>query len=162
MKINFAIICFVLTCYNVTGQTKFVPSFVQDTMTIQGTNKVVEGEYVETVLHDLSVVRFFKTNDGRYFVRFIVTRNFYFDKVAMLEIKSGSKSSHEKDTKQFKVSKTSGMFLVEVYRNYFATYKDSGITGIVFGDAETDFTKQDVSQIKKMADFFYDATAAKK
>jgi len=143
------------------GQSKYVPSFKTDTMSVPETNKVLEGRYVETVLRDQSEVRFFETDDHRYFVRFIVTRNFYFDKVAMLEIQSGSKSSHEKDTKQYKVSKTAGMFFVEVYKNYFTTYKESGITAIVFGDVVTDFSKQDVSQVKKMATFFHESITKK-
>ncbi|MDI1354922.1 MAG: hypothetical protein PSX36_08390 [bacterium] len=162
MRFSLVIFYFTFFCSALQGQPKYIPSFVSDTMSIQGTKQVVEGDYVECVLHDLSVVRFFKTNDHKYYVRFLVTQNFYFNKVAMLEIRSGSKSSHEKDVKQFKVSKTSGMFLVEVYKNYFATYKDSGITGIVFGEAETQFTKQDANQIKKMSSFFYDAITPKK
>ena len=42
------------------------------------------------------------------------------------------------------------------------TEKDEGITSIVFGGAETDFTKQDANQIKKISRCFYEANYRKK
>ena len=161
MKICYLIICTLFYFGRLDAQADNVFTFVEDTMFVPGTRTILKGEYVETTLKDLSVVRFFKTNDNEYYVRFLVTSNFYFDKIATFEIKSGSKSSHEKEVKQYKVSKTSGLFLVEVYKNYFSTYKESGITGIVFGDAETRFTRQDANQVKKMANFFYDSINTK-
>jgi hypothetical protein len=131
-------------------------------MSIPETGKVLEGEYIETTLKNQSVVRLFRTNDNHYYLRLIVTKNFYFNKISTLEIRSGSKSFYVKDCKQHKVSKTQGLFVTEVFRNYVATIKDDGITGIIFGETETDFTKHDASLTKKMAGMFYEKIAGKK
>jgi hypothetical protein len=92
-------------------------------------------------------------------LRMIVTKNFYFDKVDVLEIQSGSKSYYAKNTKQFKVSKNSGLLLIEVYRNYINTIKENGITGIVFGGTETKFSNRDAAQIKNLAAILYKSLA---
>jgi hypothetical protein len=144
------------------GQTNAEPAFVRDTMTFTGENKVLNGEYVETTLKNLSVVRMFKTADNKYYLRFLVTVNFYFDKVDLLEIRSGKKSYYNENTKQFKVNKTLGLFIVEIPKNYIAQLKDEGITSIVFGKAETDFTRQDASQVRRIARYFYESITGKK
>ena len=143
-------------------QEPLVIAFTPDTMTLNGENKILEGEYVETTLKNLSVVRMFKTKDNKYFIRFLVTKNFYFDKVDVLEIRSGNKSYYAENTKQFKVTKTMGLFITEIARNYIAQLKDEGITSIVFAKAETDFTRQDASQVRKIAKYFYESIAPKK
>jgi hypothetical protein len=89
----------------------------------------------------------------------IVTKNFYFGKTGVLEILSGSKSYYAKETTQFKVSKTSGLYIVEVFPNYLSTLSDHGITGLIFSEAETDFTRQDAQQIKAIASAFYEKVA---
>jgi hypothetical protein len=159
-----AIIFFMLSLcplfYN--AQEKAELAFVQDTMTFTGENKVLNGEYVETTLKNLSVVRMFKTTDNKYYLRFLVTANFYFGKVDVFEIRSGKKSYYNENTKQHKVSKTMGLFIVEIPKNYVAQLSDEGITSIVFNKAETDFTRQDASQIRKMAKFFNESITAKK
>lgn len=130
--------------------------FARDTMNVIATGKTVEGEYLETTLKNLSVVRIFRTEDGKFYLRFIITKNFYFDRVGTLEIKSGKKVYYEKDCRQYKLSKTSGMYMIEIYKNYLYTLKDEGITSLVFNYTETKFTKQDAAQIKKIAKCFYD------
>lgn len=138
-----------------------VLAFTPDTMTLTGSNKVLNGEYVETTLKNFSVVRLFKTSDKKYYIRFLVTANFYFDKVDVLEIRSGKISYYAENTKQFKVTKTMGLFIAEIPRNYVAQLKDEGITSLYFNKAETDFTRQDAKHIKQMARFFYESIADK-
>ena len=128
-------------------------------MGIPQSGKILDGEYLETTLKNLSVVRFFKTEDGKLYLRLIVTKNFYFDKVDVLEIESGTKSYYAKNTRQFKVTRASGLFLIEIYKNYLNTIKDEGITGIVFGGTETKFSNKDAAQIKKIAGVFYESLA---
>jgi len=135
---------------------------VKDTMSIQKDGKIVDGEYVQTTLKNLSVVRIFKTNDNRFYLRLIVTEDFYFNKVDVLEIKSGNKSYFAKDTKQHQVNKTTGLYVIEIFRNYIATLKEDGITSIAFGHGETDFTRQDASQVRKLARCIYETTFVKK
>lgn len=131
-------------------------SFVHDTMTFPKEAKLLEGDYLETTLKNFSVVRILRTEQGKFYLRFIITKNFYFDKVGDLEIKSGNKSYYEKDAKQYKVSKTSGLYALEIYKNYLITLKEDGITSLVFNNATTEFTRQDAAQIKKMARCFYE------
>src|SRR5688572_1456776 len=162
MKIRFIVFCFFLLCLENKGQEQQASGFVSDTMSIPETGKVLNGEYIETTLKNLSVVRLFKTNDNHYYLRLIVTKNFYFDKIDMLEIQSGTKSFYAKGSKQHKISKTRGLFICEVYSNYIVTLKDEGITGIVFGKTETDFSKSDAAQVKKIAATFYERIGGKK
>jgi hypothetical protein len=136
--------------------------FISDTMTYTGEKKVLQGEYAEVTLKNQTVVRLFKSNDGKIYLRLTVTENFYFDKVAMLEIRSGTKSLYAKNTRQHKISKTRGLFIIEVFSNYLDTLKDYGITGIAFGQAETDFTKQDARQVKMLAACMLDQITPKK
>jgi hypothetical protein len=155
MKIQVLAILLFFSCITGNAQTKDNLVFRRDTMSNPASGKVLEGEYLETVLKNLSEVRLFKTADEHYYLRFIVTKNFYFDKVDVLEIQSGTRSYYAKETRQFKISKTKGLFLIEVFKNYIGTLKDDGITGIVFSEAQTDFTRQDASQIRAMASVFY-------
>lgn len=154
------VLCF--NTINSKAQDSKEIKFVADTMTFTGTQKVLQGEYVETTLKNLSVVRMFKTGDNHYYLRFLVTTNFYFDKVDMLEIRSGNKSYYAENTRQFKVNKTTGLFIVEIYKNYIAQLKDEGITAIAFGKAETDFTRGDASQVRRIAKHFHESITPKK
>jgi len=162
VRIQFLVFFLILSIAKADCQTAVPITFVSDTMSITGKEEIVEGEYIETVLKNLSVVRLFKTNDGHFYIRFIITKNFYFDKVDVLEIKSGSKSYYAKDTRQFKVDKNSGLYIVEIFPNYINTIKNNGITGLYFAQAETKFTRQDANQIRKIAEFFYDSITASK
>lgn len=144
------------------AQSDCESAFRQDTMFIPKEQRAVNGEYVEATLKNLSVVRLFKSNEGKFYMKLLVTEDFYFDKTDVLEIRSGSKSYYAKDTKQYKVNKTTGLYVIEIYKNYIATLKEDGITSIVFSHAETDFTRQDASLVRKMARCFYDAAFVKK
>lgn len=163
MKLRLAVLFFaVVSLSQLSAQESCESLFFTDTLTNPVDHKVVEGLSAETTLKNLSVIRAVKTSDNRYFLRMIVTRNFYFDKVATLEIRSGKRSYYAKDTRQFKINKTTGLFVIEIYKNYLAQLKDDGITSIVFGDAETDFTRQDASNLRKMFKCFYEKSVAQK
>ena len=137
-------------------------TFKEDTVFIHSEKKTVNTEYLETILKNKSRVQLIKANQNKLFVKLIVTENLYFDKVDRLEIKSGSKSFYVKDTKQHKLDKYTGYYLVEIYQNYAGTLKDEGITSIVFGKAETSFGKSDCNLIKQISKCFYESVAAKK
>lgn len=160
---SFLVYCYVLLFgFGLNCQTNCETAFVGDTLTFPSDGKVYNGKYVETTLKNFSVVRLFIADNNRLFLKMIVTKNFYFDKVATLEIRSGHKSYYAKDTKQYKITKTSGLFVIEVFKNYVATIREEGITSIVFGEAETDFTRQDAKQIKQIAKCVYEAISGKK
>jgi hypothetical protein len=146
---------FLFCSLNAQKENEFV--FVEDTMTLSGTNRVLEGEYLEVVLRDLHVVRLFKTADKKVYLRFIVTRNFYFDKVGTLEILSGSKTYSAKEVRQHKVTKTSGLFVSEIFVNYLSTLRAEGITALVFNQAKTNFSRGDTRKIRRMAEYFQNA-----
>lgn len=134
--------------------------FIQDTMTLTGTDKVLEGEYLEVVLRDQHVVRLFKATDRKVYVRFIVAKNFYFDKVGTLEILSGSKTYPIKNCRQWKVNKTRGLFISEIFTNYLSTLQNEGMTALLFNQAVTKFSRQDAKKIKKMSATFKTAYLA--
>jgi hypothetical protein len=160
MRLRFLLVCFLFLTLGFKGQNCDF-KFSQDTMSLPETNKILEGEYFETTLKDFSVVRLFKTEDDKYYLKFIVKKNFYFDKVDVLEIRSGNKSYYAKNTRQYKIDKTTGLFVIEIFKNYIATLKEDGITSLYFAKAETDFTRQDAGQIKKMAKCFYESLSVK-
>ncbi len=142
-------------------------AFVQDTLSVPSLtthkdNKVVNVEYVQTALKNRSTVQIFKTETNRFFLKLTVTENLYFNQTEKLEIRSGKKQSWTLETKQYQKDKFTGYYLIEVFRNYIGTLKDDGITAIVFGHAETNFSKQDCSQIKQISKCFYDKIAVKK
>lgn len=158
-SIFFYLLFFTLAC---KGQVVCEFAFTPDTMSIPGSGKVLEGEYIETTLKDFSTVKLFKTTDDKYYLKLVVKKNFYFDKIDVLEIRSGNKSYYAKDTRQYKIDKTTGMFVLQVFKNYVSTLKDEGITSLYFAKAETDFTRQDANQIKKMSKCFYESISTKK
>ncbi len=155
--------CFVIVFgARLNSQINCETGFVEDTLTFPSDGKVYNGKYIETTLKNFSIIRLYKADNSRLFLKMVVTKNFYFDKVATLEIRSGHKSYYAKDTKQFKITKTSGLFVIEIFKNYVATIREEGITSIVFGEAETDFTKQDAKQVKQIAKCFYEVISGKK
>jgi len=162
MAVRLIVFYFVLFVSVCKSQVVCGSAFVKDTMSVPESGKVLEGEYIEVTLKDFSTVRIFRTDDDKYFLKFVVKQNFYFDKIDVLEIRSGSKSYYVKNTKQYKIDKTTGLFVVEVFKNYISTLKDDGMTSIYFAKAETDFTKRDAGQIKEMAKCFYDVIKQKK
>lgn len=122
----------------------------------------MDGEVLTTILKNKNAVEFIKADNGKLYLKLTVSQNLYFDKIDVLEIRSGSKSFYVKDTKQYQRDKNTGFFVVELFKNYVATLKDDGITSIYFNQAETPFTRQDCVQIKQIAKCFYDAITPKK
>ena len=120
-------------------------------MTLHGQNKVLEGQRISIPLKKGGEISFFVGQDGKVYLRFIVKENFYFDKTDILEVRSGSKSYYVKNVRQFKVDKTTGLFVFEIYTNYLSTLKEDGITAIYFSKAETDFTRKDAADVRKAA-----------
>lgn len=161
MKAIYFSFCFLLFLSVSDAQNK-CGEFIQDTLFIPKENKVVSGEYLQTNLKNGSVLRIYKTNGNKYYLRLAVTENLYFDKIDLLEIQSGSKSFYAKDTKQLELSKATGYYVIEIFKNYVATIREEGITGIIFGKAETSFTRQDASQTRQIAKCFYETIDIKK
>src|SRR4051812_2929838 len=120
MTIKLSVFCFIFLATLCKGQINCESSFAKDTMSVPEIGKILEGEYIETTLKDFSQFRIFRTADDKYYLRFIVKQNFYFNKIDVLEIRSGSKSYYVKNTKQYKIDKTTGLFLVEVFKNYIS------------------------------------------
>jgi hypothetical protein len=162
MKITLIILSLLCLTYFCNAQAGCNPGPAADTLYIPSENKLLHGESIQATLKNKSVVKLFKTPDSHYYLKIFITRNFYFNKVDMLEIRSGSKSYYAKDTKQYKLDKTTGMFVLEIFRNYVATLKDEGITSVVFAKAETDFTKKDAALIKQISQCFYESIGGKK
>lgn len=135
---------------------------MSDTIVTSKKEKITSGEFIQTTLKNKSVVRLYKLNNNKYYLKLIVTENLYFDKTDHLEILSGSKSYHENNIVQHELNKSEGYFVLEVFKNYIVTLKDDGITGLIFGKAETDFTKQDANQVKQIAKCFFENITVKK
>jgi hypothetical protein len=149
-------ILFVNACFS-----QECPALIADTMTLPGDHKALNGEYLEAQMKNGSTVRFFKTDNERLFIRLVVTKNFYFNQVSTLEIQSGNKSYYIKNAKQYKLDKTHGLYIAEIYSNYLNTLKELGISAIDFGGVVTDFTKHDASAVKDIAKCVY-STLSKK
>ena len=156
----FFIIFFYL--FSASEQEKCETTFVPDTLTAPGASATLSGQSVEATMKNLSKLKLFKSDDGRIFLRIIITEKFYFNKVDVLEIQSGTKSYYAKDTKQYKLSRSQGQFTIEIFRNYVWTLKELGITALVFGPSTTDFTKQDTKEVKKIATCVFETIADKK
>jgi hypothetical protein len=133
-----------------------------DTIITSKKERFFTGEFIQTTLKNNSVVQFYKLNNNKCYLKLIVTVNLYFGRADHLEILSGTKSYHEKNIEQFEIDKSQGYFVLEVFKNYLVTLKEEGITGLIFGKAETEFTKQDARQIKHIARCFYDNVTSTK
>jgi len=160
MKRTYLVLLLIL-CF-VAYKAQETCEFSRDTLFVPKESKVIEGECIQTTLKNLSEVKLYRTSDNKFYLKLIVTEDFYFNKVDVLEIKSGSKSYYAKETKQYKINKTRGLYVIEVFKNYLYTLKEDGITSIVFSNAETDFTRQDAGQIKRIAKCMYETAFAKK
>lgn len=162
---NFKLVVFILVFFSGFLLAQEVPCenrFKADTLTILSEEKLLEGDMLKTVLKNQSEVQVFAINKSKFYIRIYITENFYFNKVDNLFIESGSWNYPVKSCKQYKISKTMGMYAFEVQKNYLATLRDNGITGLVFAGAETDFTKSDTQHLKKMFQCFYETMFGKK
>ncbi len=137
-------------------------TFLKDTVRIPKEGKALDSEYLITTLKNGSTLQLLKASNNKFYLRICTSENIYFNKTDMLEIRSGSKSFYAKETTNYQLGKNSGYFVIEVFKNYIATLKDDGITGFIFGKAETSYSKQDCNQVKQMAKFFYETHWPKK
>ncbi len=162
MKTGFAILFFLLSALAFKSQNKCELSPMTDTIVDSKKEKITQGEFIQTTLKNRSVVQLYKLGNGKLYMKLIVTENLYFDKIDHLEILSGSKSYHENNARQYELNKSAGYYVVEIYKNYVATLRDDGITGLIFGKAESDFTRQDANLVKQIAKCFYENITSKK
>jgi hypothetical protein len=152
----------VLSCLLRGQEANCENSFLVDTITIFSEGKLYEGEVLKTTLKNQSQVQMFAIERKRYFIRIYVTENFYFNKVDILTVESGKWTYPVKNCKQYKISKTMGMYVFEVQKNYLATLREEGMTGLVFAGSKSDFTRNDGQQLKKMCRCFYETMFEKK
>lgn len=129
--------------------------FATDSLFIEKDNdfKLADGLFTPNLKNE-NQIKLFKVGN-RYYLCIETRTNLYFDKVDNLEVKSGSKSMFQKSIKQHQKNKHTAFYVMEVYKNYIATLKDEGITSYVFNNAETFFGKQDIKEVKKIANCFY-------
>lgn len=148
--------------FNGPGQNKACEySFSTDTLTLPDGSHA-EAEMMKLTTKNQSIIQFFALERKRYFIRIYITENFYFEKTDVLTVVSGKWTYPAKNCKQHKISKTMGMYVFEVQKNYLATLRDNGITGLVFAGAETKFTRSDGQHSREMSTCFYEALFGKK
>jgi hypothetical protein len=129
--------------------------FVSDSLFVEKDKAFILADGLKTpVFKNESQVKLFKVGN-KYYLMLYFKNNTYFDMVSDLEIRSGTKSMWSKGAKQYQQGKHTAFFIVEVYKNYVATLKDEGITSFVFNNNENTFGKQEVKEIKKIANCFY-------
>jgi hypothetical protein len=162
MKYKF--IFFLVLFLGLKGYSQSSSDFtiLKDTIRIPKENKAFESEYVTTTLKSGATIQFIKSSNGKFYMRIVTSENLYFGKKDMLEIQSGSKSFFAKETTNFALNKHTGYYVVEIFKNYVGTLKEDGITGLVFGQAVTTYSKQDCNQIKQMAKYFYESFCVQK
>ncbi len=157
MKSRFISFLFLLLALVCQSQEGCEAGFKQDTLFLPATKKAVTAEYVQATLKNNSVVRLYRTANNKYYLKLIVTENLYFDKIDKLEIQSGGMSYCEPQIMQYEAGKSTGYYVFEIFKNYVATLKDEGITALVFGKAETNFTRQDTKKIRDISKCLYES-----
>jgi len=163
MIVRLSILLLFLTALSSSAQEITCESqFAMDTLSIPGRDSVMNCEMLRTTLKNQSVIEMYALDRKKFFVRIYITENFYFNKVDILSVESGKWTYPVKNCKQHKVSKTLGMYVFEVQKNYLVTLRDEGMSGLVFAGANTDFTRNDQQMIKKMCRCFYETMFGKK
>ncbi|HQQ95247.1 MAG TPA: hypothetical protein PLQ93_11875 [Bacteroidia bacterium] len=162
MLLRHCAILILLSCFSLSAQeANCENSFMHDTLSIPEKVPLMHGEALKVTLKNQSVVELFAEERKRFFVRLYVTENFYFNKIDVLQVESGKWTYPVKNCKQYKINKTTGMYVFEVQKNYLVTLRDEGITGLVFAGAKTDFTRSDGQQTRKMCRCFYETMFGK-
>ena len=162
MKSRFISFLFLLLSLAGRSQEGCEAGFKPYTLFLPAEKKSVAGEYLQVTLKNNSVVRLYKTANKKYYLKLVVTENLYFDKTDKLEIQSGGMSYSEPIITQYELDKSTGYYVFEIFKNYVSTLKDEGITAIVFGKAETSFSKKDANKISDIARCFYETIVPKK
>ncbi len=162
MKSTLVFFCFMLFALIGKTQTNCEVDFVPDTLFVPNEAKTYSGKYLQSNLENNATLQLYKLNNSRFYLKLIVKENLYFDKTDVLEIMSGTKSWVRKEITQYQLDKSTGYYLVEIFKNYIGTLKDDGITAIVFGKVKTAFSKQDANKIKKISKCLYETIDTKK
>jgi hypothetical protein len=162
MKSTLASFCFMLIVLIGKTQTNCEVDFVPDTLFVPKEAKTFSGKYLQTSLKNNATLQLYSLNNNKFYLKLVVKENLYFDKTDLLEILSGTKSWARKDITQYQLDKSTGYYVVEIFKNYIGTLKDEGITGIVFGKVKTTFSKQDANEIKKISKCLYETIDTKK
>ncbi|MCA0431058.1 MAG: hypothetical protein LCH32_11225 [Bacteroidetes bacterium] len=136
-------------------------SFTNDTIFIVEQNKTLSGKSIKTNFKNNSEFKIIKVDDGKFYIQLSVTENLYFDKKDNLELESNGKSILFKNVLHQQLNKYTGLYVVEIWKNYIATLKDEGLTSITFNKAKTKFYKSDSKAVKQIANCFYNETNTK-
>lgn len=162
MRLFCFYLCLLLSPAGLLAQEKACAySFAADTLTLPD-GQHVEAEMMQMTTKNQSLIQLYALDRKRYFVRIYITENFYFEKTDQLTVESGKWTYPVKNCKQHKISKTRGMYVFEVQKNYLATLRDNGITGLVFAGAETSFSRSDGQHSREMSKCFYENLFGKK
>ncbi len=145
-----------MLCFAVlSAQNNCEMGFVRDSLFVEKDNTFVGADGLKTpVFKDGGEVKIFKVGH-KYYLMLICKSNLHMDLVSDLEIISGTKSMVAKGVKQHQKDKHTGFFTIEILKNYVATLKDDGITSYVFNTKETLLAKNEVKEVKKIANCFY-------
>lgn len=160
-KVIVLVIIGCLFCVKLTlAQTPC--SLTSDTLLLEDTKTTLVGVSIKTKLKNNSEVKLFKAENGKLYLYFQVTENLYFDKRDNLEIESNGRSIVFKNVLHQKFDKYTGLYVVEVWKNYIITLKDDGLSILTFGKAQTKFNRSDSKLVKQIADCFYQQINIKK
>lgn len=137
-------------------------SFTNDTLYLLEQNKTLNVKSIKTSFKDNSEFKLIIGNDNKFYLQLAVTENLYFDKKDNLELESNGKSILFKNVIHQKLNKYTGLYVVEIWKNYIATLKDEGLTSLTFNKAKTKFYKSDSKAVKQIANCFYNEINTKK
>ncbi|MFZ9452352.1 MAG: hypothetical protein ACO27N_09565 [Bacteroidia bacterium] len=138
------LLVFAFTVYYNSAQPGYQCHIQIDTMTILLTGNLQQGAYVELRLEKKGRLRVFKAADQKCYLMCYTVENFYFGRVDVLNLFSGSKQYTEEGVKQFKISKTEALYVIPVQRNYLNQLQFEGLSGYSFAGAETRFSRRDI------------------
>lgn len=133
-----------------------------DTLILEETKTAIYGVSIEAKLKKHGELKLFKADNGKLYLHFLVTQNLYFDKRDNLEIESDGRSILFKNVLHQKYDKYTGLYVVEVWKNYIVTLKDDGLSSLTFVKAKTKFYPSESKLVKQIADCFYQEINIKK
>ncbi|MGE0566654.1 MAG: hypothetical protein AB7O73_01785 [Bacteroidia bacterium] len=138
-----------------SSQNNCEQGFVSDSLFLEGDNAfVISSCLIAGPLENGDNIKLFR-HGKKNFLQIETKTNLYFDKVDDLEINSGNQSMLKKGMRQVEKNKYTGLYVVEIYKNYVATLRDEGITSFTFNHTENSYHKNDVKQIRAIAKCFY-------
>ncbi len=137
-------------------------AFMPDTLILEETKTSIYGVSIEAKLKKHGELKLFKADNGKLYLHFLVTENLYFDKRDNLEIESDGRSILFKNVLHQKYDKYTGLYVVEIWKNYIVTLKDDGLSSLTFSKAKTKFYPSESKLVKQIADCFYQEINIKK